>query len=85
MFWDVRENTPSPCTRHLAESNAIPLSIAFSKNGRVVTGDDCGKITAWDIGEARKYGSVTGKKGEFRDMSISQEGAYIFEFLRYFS
>lgn len=80
MLWDVRaSNGKSSCTRVFADGdNAIPLSIAFSRNGRViVTGDENGTITTWDIGESRKYGSVSGRKGQIRDMAISQEGTIL--------
>ena len=54
------------------------MSIQFSRNGRVVvSGDEMGKITTWDISEGRKYGSFQAHKGEIRDLAVSIEGTIL--------
>ena len=75
MLWDVRADSGCYNIRVFAESNDVPMSLEFSRNGKyVISGDERGKITSWDIGEGRKIGSVKWHKGEIRDMSISLEG-----------
>lgn len=79
MLWDIRENKKSPCTKVFAdESSSVPMSVQFSRNGRVVvSADENGMITTTDIGEGRKIGSVQAHKGEIRDLAISIEGTIL--------
>ncbi|KAK8875492.1 hypothetical protein M9Y10_005658 [Tritrichomonas musculus] len=78
MLWDIRDDKKSPCTKVFAESSSIPMAIQFSRNGKVViSADEMGKITTWDIGEGRKYGSITAHKGEIRDLAVSIEGTIL--------
>ena len=75
MLWDIRDAAKNPCTRVFAESSSVPMVIEFSRNGKVIiSADEMGKITTWDIGEGRKYGSITAHKGEIRDLTVSIEG-----------
>ena len=81
MIWDVRcEGGNHPCTRTLAESIDAPTVVQFSRNGRIlVSGDEAGRITTWDIGEGRKIGSVipADSRSRVRDLSLSIEGTLL--------
>ena len=84
MLWDIRcADDANPCTRIFAESVDIPRVIQFARNGRVIiSGDEAGKITTWDIGEGRKIGSVLSAPGAksavgVRDLSVSVEGTLL--------
>ena len=84
MLWDIRcADNANPCTRIFAESVDIPRVIQFGKNGRVIiSGDEAGKITTWDIGEGRKIGSVLSSQDRradigVRDLSVSVEGTLL--------
>ena len=79
MLWDIRcQSTSNPCTKMFAESVAVPRIVQFTRNGRIViSGDETGKITTWDIGEGRQIGSVKSHNGCVVDMSVSIDGTLL--------
>lgn len=79
LLWDIRGNNDiNPCTRKFADSVDVPRVIAFTRNGRIlITGDEAGKISTWDIGEDRKIGTVNAHNGEVRDLAVSIEGTLL--------
>lgn len=79
MLWDVRtRSNESICSRTFAESFYVPRCVEFTRNGRIViSGDEGGRLSIWDIGEGRKIGSVKGHKAEVRDLAISVEGTIL--------
>lgn len=77
MLWDIRSNE-SICTRIFAESLNVPRCVEFTRNGRIViSGDEGGRLSIWDIGEGRKIGNVKDHKGEVRDLAVSVEGTIL--------
>ena len=79
MLWDIRcQGNSNPFTKMFAESIAVPNVVQFTRNGRVViSGDEFGKISTWDIGEGRMIGSVRAHKGSVVDMAVSIEGSIL--------
>lgn len=80
MLWDIRcQGNSNPFTKiFLAESVAVPNVIQFTRNGRVlISGDEFGKISTWDIGEGRTIGSVKAHKGSVVDLAVSVEGTIL--------
>ncbi|KAK8894326.1 hypothetical protein M9Y10_022761 [Tritrichomonas musculus] len=79
MLWDIRcQGNSNPFTKMFAESVAVPNVVQFTRNGRIViSGDESGKISIWDIGEGRMIGSVRAHKDSVVDMAVSIEGTIL--------
>jgi WD40 repeat protein len=68
----------NPCTRMFVDGAPVPRVLQFTRNGRIVVcGDDAGRISAWDIGEGRKIGSIKAHREAVRDLSVSVEGTIL--------
>lgn len=79
MLWDIRcQNGANPFTNMFADNVSVPMVARFTRNGRVViSGDDAGKLSVWDIGERKMVGVVKAHQGSIVDMSISAEGTIL--------
>lgn len=79
MLWDIRcQGNSNPFTKMFVESVAVSNVVQFTRNGRIViSGDEFGKISVWDIGEGRMIGSVKAHRGSVVDMAVSIEGTIL--------
>ena len=74
-LWDIMSGKS---TRTFADRTEPPSCLQFMRNGQIlISGDEAGALTAWDLRADTKLGRCQAHEGAVRDITVSQEGTII--------